>query len=74
MRRGFPSAPNEGPIVVLSSPSPIEIGWCRFRSLYCKLPALPAADIDRAAAFARQDKAPATRAVYSDDFAAFQSF
>jgi site-specific recombinase XerD len=38
------------------------------------LPALPAADIDRAAAFARQDKAPATRAAYRADFAAFQAF
>ena len=32
------------------------------------LPALPAADIDRAANFARQDKAPSTRAAYRADF------
>jgi site-specific recombinase XerD len=38
------------------------------------LPALPAADIDRAAAFARQDKAPATRKAYRSDFASFQAF
>src|SRR5258708_30996084 len=37
-------------------------------------PALPAADLDRAAAFARQDKAPATRAAYRSDFASFQAF
>jgi hypothetical protein len=29
------------------------------------LPALPAADLDRAANFARQDKSPATRAAYT---------
>jgi hypothetical protein len=33
------------------------------------LPALPAADIDRAVNFAKQDKAPATRAAYKSDFA-----
>jgi site-specific recombinase XerD len=38
------------------------------------LPALPAADLDRAANFARQDKAPATRAAYKSDFAAFQKW
>jgi site-specific recombinase XerD len=38
------------------------------------LPALPAADLDRAAAFARQDKAPSTRAAYQSDFASFQVF
>jgi len=38
------------------------------------VPALPAADIDRAAAFARQDKAPATRKAYRSDFAIFQVF
>jgi hypothetical protein len=38
------------------------------------LPALPAADIDRAAAFARQDKAPATRKAYRGDFVSFQAF
>jgi hypothetical protein len=44
------------------------------REQVAPLPALPAADIDRAAAFARQDKAPATRAAYRADFAAFQAF
>jgi hypothetical protein len=38
------------------------------------LPALPAADLDRAANFARQDKSPATRAAYKSDFAAFQAW
>src|SRR5215831_4218423 len=38
------------------------------------LPALPAADIDRAASYAKQDKAPATRAAYRSDFASFQTF
>ena len=38
------------------------------------LPTLPAEDIERAAAFARQDKAPATRAAYQSDFAAFQAW
>jgi hypothetical protein len=38
------------------------------------LPALPAADTERAAHFARQDKAPATRAAYRSDFAAFQAW
>jgi len=38
------------------------------------LPALPVADLDRAASYARQDKAPSTRAAYRADFAAFQSF
>ena len=38
------------------------------------LPALPAADIDRAASYAKQDKAPATRAAYRSDFASFQAF
>ena len=37
------------------------------------LPALPAADIDRAANFARQDKAQSTRAAYRADFAAFRA-
>jgi site-specific recombinase XerD len=36
------------------------------------VPALPAADIEAAAAFARQEKAPATRAAYRSDFAAFR--
>jgi Phage integrase, N-terminal SAM-like domain len=38
------------------------------------LPALPAADIDRAASYAMQDKAPATRSAYRSDFARFQAF
>ncbi len=38
------------------------------------LPALPAADIDRAASYAKQDKAPATRAAYRSDFTSFQAF
>src|SRR5712671_5479209 len=38
------------------------------------LPALPAADIDRAASYAKQDKALATRAAYRSDFASFQAF
>jgi hypothetical protein len=38
------------------------------------LPALPAADIDRATTFARQDKAAATRTAYRSDFASFQAF
>jgi hypothetical protein len=37
-------------------------------------PALPAADIDRAASYAKQDKAPAARAAYRSDFASFQAF
>ncbi len=36
-------------------------------------PALPAADIEAAATFARQEKAPATRAAYRSDFAAFHA-
>ncbi len=36
------------------------------------LPALPAADIDRAASYARQDRAPATRTAYKSDFAIFR--
>ena len=36
------------------------------------LPALPAADIDRATAFAKQDKAPATRQAYRSDFSIFR--
>ncbi len=39
-----------------------------------QLPALPTADIDRAANFARQDKAPATRAAYRADFTAFRAW
>jgi site-specific recombinase XerD len=39
-----------------------------------QLPALPAADIDRAANFARQDKSPATRAAYQSDFAIFRAW
>src|SRR5262249_30542762 len=39
-----------------------------------ELPALPAADIDRATAFAKQDKAPATRAAYRSDFASFRAY
>jgi site-specific recombinase XerD len=35
-------------------------------------PALPAADIEIAVRFARNEKAPATRAAYRSDFAAFQ--
>jgi site-specific recombinase XerD len=35
-------------------------------------PALPAADLEAAAAFSRQEKAPATRAAYRSDFAAFR--
>ena len=35
-------------------------------------PALPAADLEAAAAFARQEKAPATRAAYQSDFADFR--
>jgi hypothetical protein len=38
------------------------------------LPTLRAADIERAANFARQDKAPATRAAYKSDFSAFQAY
>src|SRR5712692_4494494 len=38
------------------------------------LPALPAADIDRATSYAKQDKAPATRAAYRSDFARFHAF
>jgi integrase len=34
--------------------------------------ALPAADLEAAASFARQEKAPATRAAYRSDFAAFR--
>jgi site-specific recombinase XerD len=37
-------------------------------------PALPAADIEAAATFARQEKAPATRAAYRSDFAAFHAW
>jgi site-specific recombinase XerD len=37
-------------------------------------PALPAADIDRAASYARQDKAPSTRAAYRADFTAFRAW
>src|SRR6516165_2707237 len=36
--------------------------------------ALPAADLEAAAAFARQEKAPATRRAYRSDFAAFRVF
>jgi site-specific recombinase XerD len=36
------------------------------------VPALPAADIDTAVRFARNEKAPATRAAYRSDFAAFR--
>jgi site-specific recombinase XerD len=39
-----------------------------------QLPALPAADVDRAANFARQDKSPATRAAYRSDFSMFQAW
>jgi len=39
-----------------------------------QLPALPVADLDRAASYAKQDKAPATRAAYRSDFARFQAF
>jgi hypothetical protein len=35
-------------------------------------PALPAADIEAAAAYARQEEFEATRAAYRSDFAAFQ--
>jgi len=35
-------------------------------------PTLPAADIDRATAFAKQDKAPATRQAYRPDFSIFR--
>jgi len=38
------------------------------------LPALPTADIDRAASYAKQDKSPATRAAYRSDFASFRTF
>jgi site-specific recombinase XerD len=38
------------------------------------LPALPVADLERAANFARQDKAPSTRAAYRSDIAVFQSW
>ena len=37
------------------------------------LPALPTTDTDRAAAFARQDKALTTRKAYRSDFAGFQA-
>src|SRR6202049_3374207 len=36
--------------------------------------ALPAADLEAAAAFARQEKAPATRAAYRSDFASFRAW
>src|SRR6266849_498190 len=39
-----------------------------------QLPALPVADIDRAANFARQDKSPATRAAYQSDFRIFRDW
>jgi site-specific recombinase XerD len=35
------------------------------------LPALPAADLERAVNFARQDKAESTRRAYKSDFAVF---
>jgi hypothetical protein len=35
-------------------------------------PALPVEDLEAAAAFARQEKAPATRRAYRSDFAAFR--
>lgn len=38
------------------------------------LPELPAEDIEAAAAFARQEKAPATRRAYRSDFDAFRSW
>jgi site-specific recombinase XerD len=38
------------------------------------LPVLPAADIARAASYAKQDKAPATRAAYRSDFASFRAW
>src|SRR5579871_2005855 len=38
------------------------------------LPVLPAADLHRAADFARQEKAPATRAAYKADFSTFQAW
>jgi hypothetical protein len=37
-------------------------------------PTLPVADLEAAAAFARQEKAPATRRAYRCDFAAFRVF
>jgi len=37
-------------------------------------PALPVADLEAAAAFARREKAPATRRAYRSDFAAFRVF
>jgi hypothetical protein len=37
-------------------------------------PALPPADLEAAAAFARQEKAPATRRAYRSDFQAFRVF
>jgi site-specific recombinase XerD len=39
-----------------------------------QLPALPEADLDRAANFARQDKSPATRAAYQSDFSIFRTW
>jgi len=39
-----------------------------------QLPALPVADLDRAASYAKQDKAPATRAAYRSDFAGFRAW
>jgi site-specific recombinase XerD len=39
-----------------------------------RLPTLPAIDIERAADFARQDKAPATRDAYRSDFVAFTAW
>jgi site-specific recombinase XerD len=39
-----------------------------------QLPALPEADLDRAADFARQDKSPATRAAYQSDFSIFRAW
>jgi site-specific recombinase XerC len=39
-----------------------------------QLPALPEADLDRAANFSRQDKSPATRAAYQSDFSIFRTW
>ena len=39
-----------------------------------QMPALPTADLDRAASYARAEKAPSTRAAYRSDFAAFRAW
>ena len=38
------------------------------------VPALPVADLEAAAEYARQEKAPATRTAYRSDFASFRAW